>query len=64
LRDLARHCHLTPADVLDGHSFAEFYLVWCAGETRKPHSPGAVRDKINRLRAAKGLPPVTDTPKK
>ncbi len=60
-----RALHLPPAEFLDGHTFAEFYLLWCsAGETRKPHSPNAVRDKINRLRAARGLPPMTDPPKR
>jgi hypothetical protein len=59
LRDLARHCHLSPADVLDGHTFGEFYALWCdGGETRKPHNPAAVFDRIDRLRAAKRLPPI------
>jgi hypothetical protein len=49
--------------VLDGQTWAEFYVVWCSsGETRGRHDPTAVRTKIDRLRAANGLPPITDWP--
>lgn len=59
LKDFARYLHWTPDEVLDGHTFAEFVAVWCdGGGARKPHDPDAVRNKINRLRAAKGLPPM------
>jgi hypothetical protein len=49
--------------VLDGHTLGEFYAVWLGGGTvRRSHDPDAVRDKINRLRAAKGLPPMKAAP--
>ena len=55
----------TAGDVLDGMTFAEFWAVCLnSGERAAPHSPGAMRDKINRLRAAKGLPPMKPAPKK
>lgn len=45
--------------MLDGHTFAEFVLVWCGGgQRRAAHDPDAVRNKINRQRAERGLPPM------
>jgi hypothetical protein len=65
LQDFARYLHWTPADVLDGMTFAEFYTLWCAGGGRAGgHDPDRLRAQINRRRAAKGLKPMKPAPAK
>lgn len=67
LREFASRLHWTPAQVLDGMTWAELYHVWFGGGTeRLSAEEGAdrLRDQINRRRAAKGLPPMKPQPKK
>lgn len=58
LRRFANTCGWTPRDVLEGHTFAEFLFLWAGGAGARGHDPDAVRNKINKLRAKKGLPPM------
>ena len=59
LKDFARHLHWDAARVLDGHTLAEFWSLWCdGGNKRQLHNSNALREQINRKRAAKGLPPM------
>jgi hypothetical protein len=64
LQDFAKHLHWTTAQVLDGHTWAEFVIVWCGGSQRRAqHDPDAIRNKINKRRAELGLPPMKPAPK-
>lgn len=63
-RDFAVRCGWTPHQVLFEQTLAQFLLVWCGGDGRSGgHDPDAVRDRINRRRAEKGLPPMKPAPK-
>lgn len=60
-RDFAKHCGWTAEQVLEGQTFAQFLFVWCGPGGASPgHDPDAVRRKVNRRRAALGLPPMKD----
>jgi len=50
--------HWSAADVLDGMSWAEFYVLWCGGGGRREHDPAALREQINRRRAKQNKPPM------
>lgn len=50
-------CGWTAEQVLFGQTMAQFLCVWC-GPGKADHDPDRVRDRINRLRAKKGLPPM------
>jgi hypothetical protein len=63
VKDFAKHFHWTVSDLLDGMTVAEFWIIACAsGEQKIRHDPGAIRAKIDRERAKKGLPPSTGWP--
>lgn len=63
LRDFAAHLHWDAARVLDGHTWGEFWLLWCGGGTRRAqHDPEARRNRINKRRAELGLPPMKPDP--
>lgn len=65
LRDFAARVQWTAANVLDGHTWAEFYVTWLGGSGLKAGAEvnGDLKDQINRRRAAKGLPPMKPQPK-
>ncbi len=65
LRDFAARVQWTAADVLDGHTWAEFYQVWLGGSGLKVGSEanGDLKAQINKRRAAKGLAPMKPQPK-
>lgn len=53
--------------MLDGLTWAEFYVLWCGGGGERRtggHDPDRLRAQINRRRAAKGLPPMKPAPKR
>lgn len=55
---LANRFHWHPNLVLDETPLARLWpFLWPGGESTTPHDPDRLRAKINRLRAAKGLPP-------
>lgn len=56
-------CGWTAEQVLFGQTMAQFLVVWC-GPGKAEHDPDRVRDRINRLRAKKGLPPMRPAPKR
>lgn len=56
LRDFARTCGWTADQVLFGHTLGQFLGVWC--QTTGDGDPDRIKDRINRLRAKKGLPPM------
>lgn len=56
LRDLARHCGHTAADVLEGQTFGRFFAVWCrAPNTTDGLDLAALNAKIRRRRRELGL---------
>ncbi len=57
-RSFAKTYFWTPKQSLHDMTFAQLYWVWFKAAGRAEHNPTAIRDKINRLRAAKGLPPM------
>lgn len=58
-RGLAEKYHWHPNLVLDETGVRRLWpFLWPSGQTTVPHDPDRVRAKVNRLRAAKGLPPV------
>lgn len=66
LKDFAARVQWTAADVLDGHTWADFYHTWLGGSGLKVGADEGnltLKDQINRRRAAKGLPPMRKQPK-
>jgi hypothetical protein len=65
-RDFAARVQWTAADVLDRHTWAEFYVTWLGGSGLRAGAEvnGDLKAQINKRRAAKGLPPMQPQPKK
>lgn len=56
---LASRFHWHPNQVMDDTSLKRLWpFLFAGGQTTTPHDPDRLRAKINRLRAAKGLPPM------